>query len=217
MKTSTDPSACNDLPVELRSLLMASPSKFYISLECFFFDRDWESGLGAPLSSSVLKRRYISLQNELIMSHRLAQRLHNYHFNELVGHSSIFQNLSRYVERMRATLMAALSRTTILNWVARSDTLEDYIHEWNGRGATEKILHQTQPITIMSCNLILHNRWKQKITLLTTQPSRPLKRQQLMTVTQTREQPLTYPSTNGHFHWMCCVRNTTYSQLNSCI
>ena len=35
------PSAWNDLPVELRSLLMTSPSKFYISLKSFFFDRDW--------------------------------------------------------------------------------------------------------------------------------------------------------------------------------
>src|SRR6218665_3703695 len=31
------PSAWNDLLVELRSLLMTSPSKFYISLESFFF------------------------------------------------------------------------------------------------------------------------------------------------------------------------------------
>ena len=35
------PSAWNDLPVELRSLLMTSPSKFYISLKSFFFGRDW--------------------------------------------------------------------------------------------------------------------------------------------------------------------------------
>src|SRR6218665_1784958 len=34
------PSAWNDLPVELRSLLMTSPSKFYISLKSFFFGRD---------------------------------------------------------------------------------------------------------------------------------------------------------------------------------
>ena len=54
------PSAWNDLPVELRSLLMtslpnftspSSPSSLAVT------------GLGAPLSSSVLKRRYISLQN----------------------------------------------------------------------------------------------------------------------------------------------------------
>ena len=35
------PSARNDLPFELRSLLMAHPSKFYISLKSFFFVRDW--------------------------------------------------------------------------------------------------------------------------------------------------------------------------------
>ena len=35
------PSARNDLPVELRSLLMSRPSKFYISLKSFFFGRDW--------------------------------------------------------------------------------------------------------------------------------------------------------------------------------
>src|SRR6218665_1442400 len=34
-------SAWNDLPVELRSLLMTSPSKFYIFLRSFFFGRDW--------------------------------------------------------------------------------------------------------------------------------------------------------------------------------
>ena len=37
------------------------PSKFYISLKSFFLS---VTGLGAPLSSSLLKRRYISLQNE---------------------------------------------------------------------------------------------------------------------------------------------------------
>src|SRR6218665_451368 len=35
------PSAWNDLPFELRFLLMAHPSKFYISLKSFFFVRDW--------------------------------------------------------------------------------------------------------------------------------------------------------------------------------
>src|SRR6218665_3001245 len=35
------PSAWNDLPFELRSLLMARPSKFYISLKSFFFVRYW--------------------------------------------------------------------------------------------------------------------------------------------------------------------------------
>jgi len=30
-----------DLPVELRSLLMAHPSKFYISLKSYFFVCDW--------------------------------------------------------------------------------------------------------------------------------------------------------------------------------
>src|SRR6218665_354226 len=35
------PSAWNDLPVELRSLLMTSPTKFYISLKSFFFGHDW--------------------------------------------------------------------------------------------------------------------------------------------------------------------------------
>src|SRR6218665_704920 len=34
------PSAWNDLPFELRSLLMAHPSKFYISLKSFLFVRD---------------------------------------------------------------------------------------------------------------------------------------------------------------------------------
>src|SRR6218665_1701080 len=35
------PSAWNDLPFELRSVLMAHPSKFYISLKSFFFVRGW--------------------------------------------------------------------------------------------------------------------------------------------------------------------------------
>src|SRR6218665_947218 len=35
------PSAWNDLPFELRSLLTAHPSKFYISLKSFFFVCDW--------------------------------------------------------------------------------------------------------------------------------------------------------------------------------
>ena len=35
------PSAWNDLPFELCSLLVAHPSKFYISLKSFFFVRDW--------------------------------------------------------------------------------------------------------------------------------------------------------------------------------
>src|SRR6218665_3640279 len=35
------PSAWNDLPFELHSLLMAHPSKFYISRKSFFFVRDW--------------------------------------------------------------------------------------------------------------------------------------------------------------------------------
>src|SRR6218665_112057 len=35
------PSAWNDLPVELHSLLMTSSSKFCISLKSFFFGRDW--------------------------------------------------------------------------------------------------------------------------------------------------------------------------------
>src|SRR6218665_1855557 len=35
------PSAWNDITVELRSLLIPRPSKFYISLKFFFFDRDW--------------------------------------------------------------------------------------------------------------------------------------------------------------------------------
>ena len=39
--TVVGPSAWNDLPVELRSLLMTSPSKFYISLKSFFFGRYW--------------------------------------------------------------------------------------------------------------------------------------------------------------------------------
>src|SRR6218665_299506 len=55
------PSAWNDLPFELRSLLMAHPSRFYISLKSFFLS---VTGLGAPLGSSLLKRCYISHQNE---------------------------------------------------------------------------------------------------------------------------------------------------------
>src|SRR6218665_1581104 len=35
------PSAWNDLPFELHSVLMAHPSKFYISLKSFFFVRGW--------------------------------------------------------------------------------------------------------------------------------------------------------------------------------
>src|SRR6218665_2192237 len=35
------PSAWYDLPFELRSLLMAHTSKFYISLKSFFSVRDW--------------------------------------------------------------------------------------------------------------------------------------------------------------------------------
>ena len=51
-------SAWNDLPIELRSLLMAHHCNFYISSSFLSV-----TGLGAPLSSSLLKRRYISLQN----------------------------------------------------------------------------------------------------------------------------------------------------------
>src|SRR6218665_226838 len=53
-------SAWDDLPVELRSFLMTCPSKFYISLSPSLA----VTRLGASLSSSVLKMRYISLQNE---------------------------------------------------------------------------------------------------------------------------------------------------------
>ena len=49
------PSAWNNLPFELQSLLVAHPSKFYISLKSFFFISD---GVGAHLSSSLLKKRY---------------------------------------------------------------------------------------------------------------------------------------------------------------
>src|SRR6218665_3353118 len=35
------PLAWNDLPAGLRSLLMTSLSKFYISFKSFFFGRDW--------------------------------------------------------------------------------------------------------------------------------------------------------------------------------
>ena len=35
------PAPVNDLPFELRSVLMAHPSKFYISLKSFFFVRGW--------------------------------------------------------------------------------------------------------------------------------------------------------------------------------
>ena len=55
------PSPWNDLLVQLRSLLMTSPLIFYISHNPYSLA---VTGLGAPLSSSVLKRRYISLQNE---------------------------------------------------------------------------------------------------------------------------------------------------------
>jgi|SRR6218665_2412858 len=54
------PSAWNDLPFELLSLLIAHPSKFYISLSPSLV----VTGLGAPLSSSLLNRCYISLQYE---------------------------------------------------------------------------------------------------------------------------------------------------------
>src|SRR6218665_2715833 len=35
------PSAWDELPFELRSFMMAHPSKFYIALKSFFFVRDW--------------------------------------------------------------------------------------------------------------------------------------------------------------------------------
>ncbi len=35
------PSVWNDLPFELRSLLVAQPSRFYKSLKSFFFSRGW--------------------------------------------------------------------------------------------------------------------------------------------------------------------------------
>src|SRR6218665_2136232 len=35
------PSSWNDLPVELRCLLISCPFKFYIFLKFFFFGRDW--------------------------------------------------------------------------------------------------------------------------------------------------------------------------------
>ena len=56
------PSALNDLPVGLRSLLMTHPSKFNISLKSFFFGRDRAGNASAY--TGVLKRRYISLQNK---------------------------------------------------------------------------------------------------------------------------------------------------------
>jgi len=57
---SSSSSAWNDLPFELRSLLVAHPSKFYI-FHAVLHLCPW---LGAPPSSSLLKRCYISLQNE---------------------------------------------------------------------------------------------------------------------------------------------------------
>ena len=56
------PLAWNDLPVELRSLLMNSPSKYYFTSASS--PSLAVTGLGAPLRGSVLKRRYITLQNE---------------------------------------------------------------------------------------------------------------------------------------------------------
>src|SRR6218665_1113046 len=53
------PSERNDLHFVLHSLLMAHPSKFYISLKSFI-GQDW-AGIA---SECLLKRRYISLQNE---------------------------------------------------------------------------------------------------------------------------------------------------------
>src|SRR6218665_1939082 len=47
------PSAWNYLPIELRSLLMTSPSKFCISLNSSIPSSLALTGLGAPLSSSV--------------------------------------------------------------------------------------------------------------------------------------------------------------------
>src|SRR6218665_1305578 len=55
------PSAWNDLPFELWSLLMAHPTKFYISLKSFFFVRAW---LRAPLNSSLFN--YVVYQNHAV-------------------------------------------------------------------------------------------------------------------------------------------------------
>jgi len=54
---------------------MAHLSKLYISLKSFFFVRDW---VGTPLSSSLLKRRYISLQSEWINYHLVEDVLTRY-------------------------------------------------------------------------------------------------------------------------------------------
>jgi len=45
------PSAWNDIPVELRSLLMARPSQFHISLKSFFFGHDWAGSASIRLVS----------------------------------------------------------------------------------------------------------------------------------------------------------------------
>jgi len=50
------PSVWNDLPLELCSLLVAHPLKFYASLMSFFLSRDWAG-------SNFFKVRYISPQN----------------------------------------------------------------------------------------------------------------------------------------------------------
>ena len=55
---SVGPSTWNDLPVELRFLLIQN---FTSSLSPSFLA---VTGLGTPLSCSVLKKHYISLQNE---------------------------------------------------------------------------------------------------------------------------------------------------------
>jgi len=82
------PSAWNDLPFELRSLLMAHPSKFYFFLKSFFFVRDRAISIGTPLSSSLLKRRYIGLQNEWM----------NNYFNHVSAFFVFVRLLLKYVQ-----------------------------------------------------------------------------------------------------------------------
>src|SRR6218665_473446 len=48
-------SAWNDLPVELYSLLVVHPSKFYISLKSFFFVRDWCRSAYESLEDALYK------------------------------------------------------------------------------------------------------------------------------------------------------------------
>ena len=67
-----DPLAWNDLPIELRSLLVACLSKFYISLKSFFFGRDCAGSAselllrGTPSVFEKVQYKYPERMNEWI-------------------------------------------------------------------------------------------------------------------------------------------------------